>query len=75
MLMVVHGEAIDVPCSTSLVNAEKLISENALKAVKKILVLGQNKTWGKKAESEKEERYDRKKENTKKKMRLCQSVN
>ena len=40
-------EALDMPCSPSFVNAEMLISENALKAVRKILFLGKNKTWRK----------------------------
>lgn len=47
MLTVAGVEALDVPCSTSLVNAEKLISENVLKAIRKILLLGRNKTCGK----------------------------
>jgi len=44
MLMAAAMEALDMPCSPSFVNAEMLISENALKAVRKILFLGKNKT-------------------------------
>lgn len=61
-------EGLAVLLSTLLVNAEKLVSENDLKAGREILLLGVNKTGGEKHNSKKPKKTKKtKKPKTKKK--------